>query len=255
MPISRARSKILSFMQLSGKVAVVTGASRGIGLSFAEALLERGSTVFGLARNAEALARLEGSLGNSFTGIVCDVRDAAQVSSAFSQIMDSAGRIDILINNAGLGIFERLESMSLDNWSVQLDTNLTGVFLCTREAIPVMKRQGEEAPVGGHIVNIASIAGLIGNPQLGAYNATKFGLRGLTESLMKEVRNDGIKVTGIYPGSIQTRFFEQIPDMEADEHMMQPDDLAETVMHVLEASDNYLISEVVMRPLRPRPKQ
>jgi short-subunit dehydrogenase len=132
-----------------------------------------------------------------------------------------------------------------------METNLRGVFLCTRAAVPTMKQQNEDSGFGGHIVNIASIAGLIGNPQIGAYNATKFGLRGFSDSLMKELRDDGIKVTCVYPGSIETHFAD-VADSSVAPNPMQPEDVSATVLHVLEGPDNYLISEVVMRPLRPR---
>ncbi|HEX7070048.1 MAG TPA: SDR family NAD(P)-dependent oxidoreductase, partial [Rhodothermales bacterium] len=109
----------------------------------------------------------------------------------------------------------------------------------------------EQTGFGGHIVNIASIAGLLGNPNLAAYNASKFGVRGFSEALMKEVRDDGIKVTCVYPGSVETGF-SVITNPAVSTHKMLPEDIASTVVHVLATRDNYLISEVVMRPLRPR---
>ena len=234
-------------MNLNDAVAVVTGASRGIGLAFSRALLARGAFVFGLARNEERLRAIHEELGARFFPIACDISDADAVAAAFQTILSVRDRIDVLINNAGLGRFEAIDRFELNDWAVQIDTNLTGVFLCTREAVPVMKRRNEASGFGGHIVNVASIAGLIGNPNLSAYNATKFGLRGFSDSLMKELRRDGIKVTCVYPGSVQTEFGGSPPNP----HSMLPEDIASTVVHVLETSDNYLISEVVMRPLRP----
>ncbi len=235
-------------MNLSDAVVVVTGASRGIGLAFSQALLARGAIVFGLARNEERLRAARMQLGERFHPVPCDISDADAVVSAFRSILEVRDRIDVLINNAGLGRFEAIDRFELDDWSVQIDTNLTGVFLCTREVVPIMKRRNQASGFGGHIVNVASIAGLIGNPNLSAYNATKFGLRGFSDSLMKELRQDGIKVTCVYPGSVQTEFGGSPPNP----HAMRPEDIASTVVHVLETSDNYLISEVVMRPLRPR---
>jgi short-subunit dehydrogenase len=129
--------------------------------------------------------------------------------------------------------------------------NLRGVVLCTRAAVPVMKEQNRREGFGGHIVNIASVAGLIGNPNLTIYNMSKFGVRGFSEALMKEVRDDRIKVTCVYPGSIATHFFEQAGTPGAPAAMAARD-VAETVLHVVESSPNYLISEVMMRPLRPK---
>jgi NAD(P)-dependent dehydrogenase (short-subunit alcohol dehydrogenase family) len=157
----------------------------------------------------------------------------------------------VLLNNAGLGQFGPVDDLPLDEWDVQMDTNLRGVFLCTREAVPTMREQNEDSGFGGHVVNVASIAGLLGNPNLTAYNASKFGLRGFSEALMKEVRDDGIRVTCIYPGSIETNFFD-VAGVEMTDNPLQPEDVAATVMHVLESPANHLISELVMRPLRPR---
>lgn len=238
-------------MNLTDKVAVVTGASSGIGRAFAVHLVGRGARVFGLARSEGALEALRDELGEAFHPTLCDVSDEAQVHDAFETVRAEAGRVDVLLNNAGLGHFSPIDELSLETWDTLSGVNLRGVFLCTRAAVPFMKAQNAAEGFGGHIVNIASVAGLLGNPNLGAYNATKFGVRGLSESLMKELRGDGIKVTCVYPGSIETNFFRVAGTSGAD-HPMQADDVAATVMHVLETPDNYLISEVVMRPLRPR---
>ncbi|MEQ9104523.1 MAG: SDR family oxidoreductase [Rhodothermales bacterium] len=235
-------------MQLTDKVAVVTGASSGLGARFSKDLVAKGAQVFGLARRQDRLDALAEELGPRFTGIVCDVRLEDAVKDAFDRIGD---RVDILINNAGLGKFGPADEMSLETWQQLMDVNLTGVFLCTRAAIPLMRAQNEADGFGGHILNVASVAGLIGNPNVGAYNVTKYGLRGYSESLFKELRNDGIKVTCIFPGSIETEFFEQA-GVPISNNPMQAKDVSSTVIHVLEAPDNYLISEVVMRPLRPK---
>ncbi len=238
-------------MDLNDKVAVVTGASAGLGLAFARALMAKGAQVFGLSRRLEKLEAIRDELGERFHPLPCDVTDEVQVKRAFEAVKREAGRLDILINNAGLGKFGRVDELSVDHWTVQIETNLGGVFRCTREAVPLMKRQNAKTGFGGHIVNIASIAGLIGNPQLSAYNATKFGLRGFSEALMKELREDNIKVTCICPGSVDTHFASGSGSRGAA-NPMQPQDIADTVIHVLEGPANYLISEVVMRPLRPK---
>ena len=238
-------------MDLSNAVAVVTGASSGLGTHFAQSLIERGATVFGLARSEDTLNELRDDLGDAFNPVPCDVRDEDQVADAFDVVRDAKGRIDVLINNAGLGQFGPVDDLPLEEWDVQMDTNLRGVFLCTREAVPTMREQNEDSGFGGHIVNVASIAGLLGNPNLTAYNASKFGLRGFSEALMKEVRDDGIRVTCLYPGSVDTNFFD-VAGVEKTDNPLQPEDVAATVMHTLEAPTNHLISEIVMRPLRPR---
>ncbi len=236
-------------MDLTDKVAVVTGASSGIGLAFSSYLADRGAAVYGFARGLAGLQEAAEAIGEAFHPLQCDVRDEEAVEAAFDEIVSEAGRIDVLINNAGLGIFGPVDAMAMDDWNQQIQTNVTGVFLCTKAAVPHMKKQNEASGFGGHIINIASIAGRIGNPNLSAYNASKFAVRGFTESTMLELRDDGIKVTGVYPGSIRTNFSS---GGGSSTHPMTVDDIAGTVMHILETDDNYLISEIVMRPLRPK---
>ena len=238
-------------MDLKNKVAVITGASAGLGLAFARKLVSRGSHVVGLARRQSRLEQVRSKLGERFTALPCDVTDEEQVQRAFADIAHQFGRVDALVNNAGLGRFGSLETLSSDNWSLQIDTNLTGVFFCTRAVIPMMRQQNAASGFGGHIVNIASIAGIIGSANISAYNTTKFGLRGMSEALMKELRSDGIKVSSVCPGSVRTDFGRHAGSSGAA-NPMEADDIADTVVHILEAPDNYLISEVVMRPLRPR---
>ena len=238
-------------MNLTDKVAVVTGASSGLGRHFSEQLIERGAEVFGLARSMDTLNAIRDDLGHAFHPIDCDVRDKDAVATAFDTVMDASGRLDVLINNAGLGQFGPVDETDLDTWDVQQETNVRGVFLCTRAAAPIMKQQNGSEGFGGHIVNIASIAGLLGNPNISAYNASKFAVRGFSEATMKELRGDGIKVSCVYPGSIETNFFD-VAGVDMTDNPMQPQDVASTVVHLIEMPDNYLISEVVMRPLRPR---
>ena len=232
-------------MNLENKSIVITGASSGLGVAFSEALIAKGATVYGLARRRNKLDDLQNQLGDKFIGITCDVTDENAVIEAFNQINTQTDSIDGLVNNAGLGTFGPLEETSLETWNTLVNTNLTGVFLCSKAALLTMKKQGS-----GHVVNIASVAGLVGNANLTVYNTTKFGLRGFSEALMKEVRNDGIKVTCIYPGSIQTPFFDVL-GVPTNDGMMKAVDVAESLIHVLEMPDNHLVSEVMMRPLRP----
>lgn len=234
-------------MDLRGKIAVVTGASSGLGSEFARHLVRHGSTVYGLARRVDRLKLLESQLGAKFKPVECDVIDETAVELAFSGL----NHIDILINNAGLGRFSAIDAQTKEDWDAQIDTNLTGVYLCTRMVVPRMKAQNVQTGFGGHIVNIASVAGLVGNANLSAYNATKFGLRGFSDATMKELRGHGIKVSCVCPGSVATEFG-RVAGSSGAPNPMQPEDIAATVIHILESSDNYLISEVVMRPLRPR---
>lgn len=238
-------------MDLTDAVCVVTGASRGLGAAFSRMLVGEGATVFGLARSTDRLQNLNDELGSRFQSVTCDVRKESQVEAAFNRVSSDEGRIDVLINNAGLGQFGPVDDLETQAFDVQMDTNVRGVYLCTREAVPVMRAQNDASGFGGHILNVASIAGLLGNPNLTAYNASKFAVRGFSESLMKEVRDDGIRVTCLYPGSTETNFFDAA-GVEMTDNPLAPDDVAATVRHVLTSPDNHLISEIVMRPLRPR---
>ena len=235
-------------MDLRDKVAVVTGASRGLGRAFSAALAEAGARVFGLARSEGDLGAVRDALGDRFTPVACDVTDRAAVEVAFARVEAEAGRLDVLVNNAGLGRYAAVDALDPADWHVLVDTNLSGLFYCTRAAVPPMKRQHAADGSVAHIVNVASVAGLIGNPDLSAYNATKFGVRGFSEATMKELRPHGIKVTCVYPGSVDTHFAD-VAGTPGNPHAMRAEDVAATVLHVLQTPPNYLISEVVMRPM------
>ncbi len=235
-------------MDLTNAVVVVTGASKGIGLATARRFLDAGARVAGLARSKDDLDRLAEAFGDGFTAVVCDVTDADAAKDAIDGIAKDLGQLDVLVNNAGLGRFAAVDALGLDDWEAQIDTNLSGVFHCTRAAVPHMKRQGDaraDDETGGFIVNVASIAGLIGNPELSAYNASKYGLRGFSDAIMKELRPFGIKVSCLYPGSVATEFGGTEPKPTA----MSPESIAETIHHVVAAPHQTLISEVVLRPM------
>jgi NAD(P)-dependent dehydrogenase (short-subunit alcohol dehydrogenase family) len=230
---------------LSKKIAVVTGGTKGIGRAIAESLVTAGARVVVTARHEEETARAVSQLnalgpGNA-TGQVCDVRDYNQVKALFA----SLGGVDILINNAGVGIFGTVESMSVADFRAVLETNVFGVFYCCHEAIPLMKQRG-----GGYIINISSLAGANPHQEMAAYNASKFGLNGFSEALMQEVRHDGIKVSYIMPGSVNTEFGGDEPS-DQKSWQLQPSDVAQVVMDLLEFPDRALPSRLEIRPSRP----
>ncbi len=238
-------------MDLHDAVVAVTGASRGIGLATARRFLDAGARVAGLARSADDLDRIAETFGDAFTPVVCDVTDADATRAAIDGVARDLGRLDVLVNNAGLGRFDPVDELSVDDWDVQVDTNLSGVFHGTRAAVPHMKAQGQDRgpdATAGFIVNVASIAGLVGNPTLSGYNATKYGLRGFSDAIMKELRPFGIKVSCLYPGSVDTDFG-QGAGTSPNPNAMSPESIAETIHHVVAAPHGTLISEVVLRPM------
>jgi 3-oxoacyl-[acyl-carrier protein] reductase len=178
-------------------------------------------------------------------GFACDVRDYEQVTELFIQIEEILGGVDLLVNNAGIGIFSLVEDMSPADFRAVLETNLFGVFHCCHEAIPQMKRRG-----GGYIINISSLAGANAGPRMAAYSASKFGLNGFSEALMQEVRHDGIKVTYIMPGSVNTEFGGDTPS-EANAWQLQPEDVAQVVLDLLNYPVRSLPSRIEIRPTRP----
>ncbi len=234
------------------RVAVVTGGSRGIGRAIAESLVRSGANVAITARSENDLSNATAQLNEigpgKASGYVCDVRNYEQVKSLFANIAGDLGGIDILINNAGVGIFAPVESMDVADFRAVLETNVFGVFYCCHEAIPLMKQRG-----GGYIINISSLAGTNAHPEMAAYNASKFGLNGFSEALMQEVRQDKIKVSYIMPGSVNTEFGGDEPGDEKS-WQLQPDDVARVVIDLLEHPDRSLPSRVELRPSRPPKK-
>lgn len=234
-------------MNIDSRTAIITGASSGIGAEFSRTLINKGATVYGLARSTEKLKTIREKLGSQFIPVTMDITDHSAIENWIGETFSDQNQPDILINNAGLGRFGDVDELSLDDWESMIQTNLSGTFYMTRQLVPLMKKN----EVTCHIINIASIAGKIGNPQLSGYNASKFGVRGFSEALFKEVRYDGIKVTCFYPGSIATNFFGQI-DMDTHSNMMQPEDVADVLVNILETPDNFLINDITMRPLNPK---
>lgn len=232
-------------VDLTGKAAIVTGGSRGIGRAIAKALVAAGANVAITARIEldieNAISELNTIGPGTISGYACDVRNYDQVKSLFAAF----GGVDILINNAGIGIFSSVESMSPEDFRAVLETNVFGVFYCCHEAIPRMRQRG-----GGYIINISSLAGANPHAEMAAYNASKFGLNGFSEALMQEVRHDGIKVSYIMPGSVNTEFGGDEPS-EQKSWQLQPTDIAQVVMDLLEYPGRSLPSRIEIRPSKP----
>lgn len=231
-------------MNHQGKRAIVTGAGSGIGLAISKLLVELGFDVYGLGRTESKLKDAATQLGDRFKPIVLDVSDSSAVNHWFDGFDQS---IDLLVNNAGLAIFSPVDEQRVADWETMVGVNLSGVFYMTRKAVSNMKRH----KTNGYIINIASVAGLIGNPNLSGYNATKFGLRGFSEAIMKELRPFGIRVSCIFPGSVATPFFTD-KGIATHENMLQPQDIADAVQFLLDLPQRALVDELVMRPTNPR---
>jgi len=236
----------------ANQVAVVTGSTKGIGRAIAEALLTRGSRVVISARNAAEVESVGKELEERYPGRVlaepCDVRREEDVEAIFAETERRFGGVDVLVNNAGVGFFKKLEEMSLEEWNSIIETNLTGVFLCSRAAIAPMRKRG-----GGYIINISSLAGKNAFPTATAYNASKFGLNGMSEALMQEVRQEGIKVSYIMPGSVNTYFNDGVPDPSLA-WQLEPEDIARVVVDLLGHDPRSLPSRVEIRPSQPPKK-
>jgi NAD(P)-dependent dehydrogenase (short-subunit alcohol dehydrogenase family) len=239
-------------MDLTNKTAIVTGGTKGIGLGIAEALIREGVAVCISARHPNeiqsAVDRLNQLNGGRAVGFVCDVRDYRQVKGLIAHTIKELGGVDILINNAGIGVFQTVEETSPEDFRAVLETNVFGVFYCCHETIPQMKKRG-----GGYIINISSLAGVNAHPRMAAYNASKFGLNGFSEALMQEVRHDNIKVSYIMPGSVNTEFGGDEPSEEKS-WQLTPADIARVVINLLHHDERSLPSRVEMRPSKPPKK-
>ncbi len=241
---------------LAGKRAIVTGGTRGIGRAIAESLLAAGAEVAICGRDRPileaAVSEMKAKHDGRIHGHACNVAHAKEVSDLFSFTDARLGGLDILVNNAGVGAFKSTADLTIEDWHRVLDTNLSGVFYCCHEALPRLRRQA-----GGYIINISSLAGK--NPFAGgaAYNASKFGLNGFSEAMMLDHRFDGVRVSYIMPGSVNTDFGSGSPgsgkrsEKTDASWKIDPLDIASVVMFLLQTPDRCLVSRVEVRPTKP----
>ena len=230
--------------RLAGQVAVVTGASRGIGLAIARRLGQMGARVSLCARNAANLERAASDLraaGIQILALRTDVTRGDEVASLVSETQRAFGPVDILVNNAGIGIFGPFQEQTEADWNTIMDTNLKSVFLVSRAVAPGMIRRKT-----GHIINIGSLAGKSAFANGAVYCASKWGLLGLTGCMAEELRAHGIRVSAICPGSVATEFSPHAGKDPA--RMLQPEDVAHAVAALVTQAPGSFISEVLMRP-------
>ena len=230
---------------LSGQVAVVTGAGRGIGAAIATSLARLGAHVVLCGRTVSALqatAAAIASEGGSSTAVECDVTDLRSVESMAARIEELFGRLDILVNNAGVGGGNSpLHELAPEVWNQVMNTNLRGVYYCIRSLAPLMIRRRN-----GHIVNISSLAGKNALPNGAAYSASKWGLNGLTYSVAEELRVHNIRVSVICPGSVHTEFSPHAG--KNPDKMLQPSDIAHAVAMIVTQAPQSFASEILLRP-------
>ncbi len=240
-------------MDLSGQTAIVTGSTRGIGRAIASALLSRGANVVVSSRTPEHVERAVQELGaaeeieDRVHGVVCDVRREEDCRHLVEDAVDRFDGVDVLINNAGVGRFGTVGELDPDSWRETIETNLSGVYYCSHYALPHLK-----AAKRSWIINIGSLAGKNAFPGGAAYNASKFGLIGFSEALMQEVRHDGVRVSYVMPGSVETEFGGS--SASETSWKIQPEDLAETVLYLLSVPQRTLPSRIEVRPSRPPKK-
>jgi 3-oxoacyl-[acyl-carrier protein] reductase len=236
--------------KIAGKVAIVTGGTRGIGRAIAERLVKEGASVAICGRSAEsvhhAVRQLEQIPQAKIFGAPADVTQLDQVEQFFQHVEAAFGGLDVLINNAGHGIFRKVGEMTPEDWRRTIDLNLNAVFYCSREALPRFLRRG-----GGYIINISSLAGR--NPFSGgaAYNASKFGLNGFSEAMMLDHRHDNVRVSYIMPGSVDTEFSDPARRNGDTSWKISPEDVAEVASLLLRMPARTTVSRVEMRPSRP----
>jgi 3-oxoacyl-[acyl-carrier protein] reductase len=232
---------------IKDKVALITGGSKGIGFGIAESLIKLGAKVAITSRTLKAATdaadRLNKIKPDSALPIDADVRDYASQQRAMETTINKFGRLDVLVANAGLGHFGSIEELTDEQWKETIDTNLTGVFYSVKAALPALKQ------TKGYIITIASLAGTNFFAGGSAYNASKFGLVGFTQAIMLDVRNHGVKVTTIMPGSVATEFGSQ-PGAQ-DAWKIQPEDIGQMVVDLLRMNPRTLPSKIEVRPTIP----
>jgi NAD(P)-dependent dehydrogenase (short-subunit alcohol dehydrogenase family) len=230
---------------LTGKVAIVTGSTKGIGLATAERLLAAGASVVVSARTASDVASTAKRLGARAVGIPCDVADPGACQRLVDETMKRFGRLDVLVNNAGFAVLKSVVEMTVDEWRRQIDVNLGGVFYCSKAALPHLSAHGD-----GFIINIGSLAGRNYFAGGSGYNAAKAGVMGMTEAMMLDVRHQGVRVSVIMPGSVNTDFAGK--QTKERSWPLEADDVALTVLQLLDYPKGAHVSRVEMRPSQPK---
>ncbi|MBM4761236.1 SDR family oxidoreductase [Bacillus sp. B15-48] len=227
---------------MNEKVVVITGAGSGLGASLAKKYSELGSHVCLLGRTRTNLERTAQTLVNGYSIYELDVTSKSEVDIVFQSIKENAGPIDLLINNAGLGVFDLAENIGEEAIHQMIDINLKGTIFCTQAVLPDMKERNQ-----GKIANVISTAGIEGKVTESVYCASKFGVRGFTESLLVELKDSAVQVYAAYMGGMRTAFWDGIFSEEEIKNLMDPDDVAEIIMDNIKPRKNLNVTEVVIK--------
>lgn len=235
---------------ISGKVAYITGGTKGIGYGIAKSLLEKGMKVAVTGRSLQAAVKAAEALSADPSNVLAlesDVSSLASEKKAVEAVIAHFGQLDVVVANAGVGHFASIDELTEKQWKETIDTNLTGVFNTVKAGIDPLKQ------TKGYIITIASLAGTNFFENASAYNASKFGLVGFTQAVMLDLRKHGIKVTTIMPGSVATYFNNHTPN-DADAWKIQPEDIGELVVDILQMNPRTLPSKIEVRPSMPPAK-
>ncbi len=224
------------------KVVVITGAGSGLGASLAKKYSNRGSHVCLLGRTESRLKKVAEQLSESCSIYAVDVTDKSAVANVMNAIKEEVGSVDLLINNAGTGVFDLAENINEEAVHRMIDINLKGTIFCTQEILPDMKKRNQ-----GTIVNVVSTAGLEGKVTESVYCASKFGVRGFTESLVLELDGTGVRVFGAYMGGMRSPFWDGILPDDVQENLMDTDDIADIIIENAKVRKNLLVTEVVIK--------
>ncbi len=239
----------MSSVDVGGKVAVVTGASGGIGEAAARALAKAGMKVALFARSGDKITALAEEIGNGAIAIPGDVAKPEDVKQLFAAVESSFGGVDLLFNNAGIGILGKFADQDPADWKAQIDINVYGVLYVTQAAIPLMRGRP-----GAMISTVSSVAGQYGLENWSVYSATKYAVNGLHDAWRKELAADGIRVSLILPGPVWTNWGDKVPEgaMQKRRETLQaltPDDVAQALLHSFATPPNVLFEEITIRPL------
>lgn len=239
---------LMKMQDLTGKVAVITGASSGIGEAAARLLVAEGVSVVLVARRRERLKALAAELGEAASVIEADVGDRAQVAALFDQVRDRFGGVDLLFNNAGLGVNSRFEASDPADWKRMIDVNLFGVLNCTQAAIPLLRGRP-----GAMISSVSSVGGRYGVESWSVYSATKFAVVGFHDALRKELGPEGIRVSVIEPGAVWTEFGHNVSEALDERRKalaaLTSEDVAQALVYAFAQPPNVLVEEILLRPV------